>query len=294
MKVIHKPVLLKESVDFLTQNGGKIYVDCTLGGGGHAKEILKRREDIYLIGIDRDEEAIEIAKENLKEFEGRFSIYKANFKDLDLVLQEEGIEKVDGFLFDLGVSMYQLKGERGFTFQEDQPLDMRMDKEQTLTAYKVVNTYPERELIRILKEYGEEKFAVRIAKAIVQRRKKKPIETTGELVDLILSVVPEYYKHGKIHPATRTFQAIRIEVNEELKSLKEALGKTPFHLNPKGRLVVISFHSLEDRIVKHFMKEKEKEGILRIITKKPVTPSEEEIKENPASRSAKLRVAERI
>jgi len=294
MEVIHKPVLLKESVYYLTQSGGKVYVDCTLGGGGHAKEILKRREDIYLIGIDRDEEAIEIAKENLKEFEGRFSIYKANFMDLDLVLKEEGIEKVDGFLFDLGVSMYQLKGERGFTFQEDQPLDMRMDKEQPLTAYKVINNYPERELVRILKEYGEEKFAVRIAKAIVQRRKKKPIQTTGELVDLILSVVPEYYKHGKIHPATRTFQAIRIEVNKELDSLKEALEKTPDYLNPKGRLVVISFHSLEDRIVKQFMKQKEKESIFKIITKKPITPSEEEIRENPASRSAKLRVAERI
>lgn len=294
MKVVHKSVLLKESVEILTSNEGKIYVDCTLGGGGHAKEILKRRQDIYLIGIDKDDEAIEIAKENLKGFEGRISIYKADFRNLDLVLQEEGIEKVDGFLFDLGVSIFQIKGERGFSFQINAPLDMRMDPEQTLTAYKVVNNYPERELIRILKEFGEEKFAVKIAKAIVQRRKKKPIETTGELVDIILSVVPEYYKHGRIHPATRTFQAIRIEVNRELESLKESLEKTKEFLAPKGRLVVISFHSLEDRIVKSFMKEKEKQGILRILTKKPITPSPEELRENPASRSAKLRAAERL
>lgn len=294
MEVIHKPVLLKEAVSLLTENWGRIYVDCTLGLGGHAKEILRQREEIFLIGIDKDEDAIQIAKENLREFEGRFTIYKADFKDFDLVLQEEGIERVDGFLFDLGTSMLQLKSERGFSFQIDAPLDMRMDKEQTLTAYKVVNEYPERELVRIIKEYGEEKFANKIARAIVQRRKKKPIETTGELVEIILSVVPEYYKHGRIHPATRTFQAIRIEVNKELESLREALYKTPDHLNPKGRLVVISFHSLEDRIVKHFMKEKEQEGVLKIITKKPITPSEEEIKENPASRSAKLRAAERI
>ncbi|HIQ48392.1 MAG TPA: 16S rRNA (cytosine(1402)-N(4))-methyltransferase RsmH [Aquifex aeolicus] len=294
MKVVHKSVLLKESVEILTSNEGKIYVDCTLGGGGHAKEILKRRQDIYLIGIDKDDEAIEIAKENLKGFEGRISIYKADFRNLDLVLQEEGIEKVDGFLFDLGVSIFQIKGERGFSFQINAPLDMRMDPEQTLTAYKVVNNYPERELIRILKEFGEEKFAVKIAKAIVQRRKKKPIETTGELVDIILSVVPEYYKHGRIHPATRTFQAIRIEVNRELESLKESLEKTKEFLAPKGRLVVISFHSLEDRIVKSFMKEKENQGILRILTKKPITPSPEELRENPASRSAKLRAAERL
>ena len=294
MKVVHKSVLLKESVEILTSNEGKIYVDCTLGGGGHAKEILKRRQDIYLIGIDKDDEAIEIAKENLKGFEDRISIYKADFRNLDLVLQEEGIEKVDGFLFDLGVSIFQIKGERGFSFQINAPLDMRMDPEQTLTAYKVVNNYPERELIRILKEFGEEKFAVKIAKAIVQRRKKKPIETTGELVDIILSVVPEYYKHGRIHPATRTFQAIRIEVNRELESLKESLEKTKEFLAPKGRLVVISFHSLEDRIVKSFMKEKENQGILRILTKKPITPSPEELRENPASRSAKLRAAERL
>ncbi len=291
---MHKPVLLRESVDILTENEGKIYLDCTLGLGGHAKEILKKRKDIYLIGIDKDEEALDIAKENLKDFSDRISLYKADYRYFDIVLKSEGVEKVDGILFDLGVSMYQLKSERGFSFQIDAPLDMRMDKEQTLTAYKVVNTYPERELIRILREYGEEKFAVRIAKAIVNRREKKPIETTGELVEIIMSAVPEFYKHGRIHPATKTFQAIRIEVNRELESLQEALYKTPDYLSSGGRLVVISFHSLEDRIVKKFMKEKEREGIFRILTKKPITPSEEEIMENPASRSAKLRASERV
>jgi len=294
MEVIHRPVLLKESVDLLTGNGGRIYVDCTLGLGGHAKEILSRRKDIFLVGLDRDEEALELARENLKEYEGRFVLYKANFADLDLVLKEEGIARVDGFLFDLGVSMYQLKSERGFSFQIEAPLDMRMDKSQSLTAYRVVNEYSEKKLAEIISKYGEERFAKRIAKAIVKRRKEKPIRTTLELAEIISSAVPPSYRYGRIHPATKTFQAIRIEVNKELENLKVALEKTPQHLNLKGRLVVISFHSLEDRIVKRFLKEMEKEGIFRILTKKPITPSEEELKQNPASRSAKLRSAEKI
>ncbi len=289
---VHVPVLLEEATDLLTANRGKVFLDCTLGGGGHAKRILEKVPDAYLIGIDLDEHAIEVAKENLKEFEGRFSIYKANFRDLDLVLREEGIERVDGILFDLGVSMLQLKSDRGFSFQTDSPLDMRMDTDQRLTAYDVVNKYPERELERILREYGEEKLSKRIAKAIVRRREKKPIETTGELVDVVLSVYPERLKHSRIHPATKVFQAIRIEVNKELENLKTALEKTPELLNPGGRLVVISFHSLEDRIVKRFLKERQ--DTFKILTKKPITPSEEEIKVNPSSRSAKLRAGERV
>ncbi len=288
---MHIPVLLVESTEFLLGNGGRLYVDCTLGLGGHTKRILEKNSRAYVIGIDRDESAIELAKENLKEFEGRFSIYKANFKDLDIVLREEGVEKVDGFLFDLGVSMYQLKSERGFSFQIDAPLDMRMDREQKLTAYKVVNEYPERELARILWEYGEEKLSRKIARAIVQRRKEKPIETTKELAQLVASVFPPRLRHGRIHPATRTFQAIRIEVNKELENLESALEKTVKHLNPKGRLVVISFHSLEDRIVKNFFRRHAEKFLL--LTKKPVTPSEEEIRMNPAARSAKLRAGER-
>lgn len=289
---MHVPVLLEESTDLLLGNRGKLYVDCTLGLGGHTKRILEKNPEAFVIGIDRDEEAIELAKENLKEFEGRFAIYKANFADLDVVLEAEGVDKVDGFLFDLGVSMFQLKSERGFSFQIDAPLDMRMDKEQKLTAYRVVNEYPEKELARIIWEYGEERLSRKIARAIVQYRKRKPIETTKELADIILSVYPERLKHGRIHPATKTFQAIRIEVNRELESLKEALEKTTDRLNPKGRLVVISFHSLEDRIVKNFFREHSQE--LKILTKKPITPSEEEIRMNPAARSAKLRAGERV
>ena len=289
---MHVPVLLEVATDLLTENGGKVYLDCTLGGGGHARRVLEKVPEAKLIGIDVDEEATEIAKENLKEFGERVSIYKANFRDLDLVLKEEGVEKVDGVLFDLGMSMYQIRSGRGFSFQGDEPLDMRMDKDQRLTAYEVVNRYPERDLERIIREYGEERLSKKIARAIVRRREKKPIETTKELVEVILSVYPEKLKRSKIHPATRTFQAIRIEVNKELENLRIGLGKALEALNPKGRLVVISFHSLEDRIVKRFMKEKSDK--LRVLTKKPVTPSEEEVRMNPSSRSAKLRAGERV
>ncbi len=289
---MHVPVLLEVATDLLTENRGKVYLDCTLGGGGHARRVLEKVPEAKLIGIDVDEEATEIAKENLKEFGERVSIYKANFRDLDLVLKEEGVEKVDGILFDLGMSMYQIRSGRGFSFQGDEPLDMRMDKDQRLTAYEVVNRYPERDLERIIREYGEERLSKKIARAIVRRREKKPIETTKELVEVILSVYPEKLKRSKIHPATRTFQAIRIEVNKELENLRIGLGKALEALNPKGRLVVISFHSLEDRIVKRFMKEKSDK--LRILTKKPITPSEEEVRMNPSSRSAKLRAGERV
>ncbi len=289
---MHVPVLLEVATDLLTENGGKVYLDCTLGGGGHARRVLEKVPEAKLIGIDVDEEATEIAKENLKEFGERVSIYKANFRDLDLVLKEEGVEKVDGILFDLGMSMYQIRSGRGFSFQGDEPLDMRMDKDQRLTAYEVVNRYPERDLERIIREYGEERLSKKIARAIVRRREKKPIETTKELVEVILSVYPEKLKRSKIHPATRTFQAIRIEVNRELENLKVGLSKALEALNPKGRLVVISFHSLEDRIVKKFMKENSDK--LKVLTKKPITPSEEEVRMNPSSRSAKLRAGERV
>jgi 16S rRNA (cytosine1402-N4)-methyltransferase len=290
----HFPVLLSETVEHLLKNNGKIYVDATIGLGGHSYELLRRNPNIYLIGIDKDPYALEKAEERLKEFKGRFSLYQADYKDIDEVLKVEGIDKVDGILMDLGVSMLQLKTpERGFSFNEEAPLDMRMNPEQKFSAYDVVNRYSEKELARIIKEYGEERFAHRIAKAIVNARRKKPIETTKELAQIIEGAIPKgFYK--KIHPATKTFQAIRIEVNKELEHLKEALLKIPHLLNPKGRIAVISFHSLEDRIVKHTFRYFEKEGILKVLTKKPITPSEEEIKKNPPSRSAKLRVAERV
>lgn len=284
---MHIPVLLEPAVDLLLGNGGTIYVDCTLGLGGHARRILEKNPKAFLVGIDRDPYALELAKDNLKDFEGRFSLYHANFSELDEVLKREGLEKVDGFLFDLGVSSLQLKSPRGFSFQRDEPLDMRMNPEDRISAYHVVNKYSERELERIFREYGEEPYSKRVARAIVLARAKKPIETTGELVKIITAVLP--YKRGKIHPATRIFQAIRIEVNQELKSLEIALYKTLDFLRPGGRLVVISFHSLEDRIVKNFIK-----SHLKPLTKKPITPTIEEIRENPSSRSAKLRVGEKV
>ena len=288
--MIHKSVLLEESTDILLGNGGKIYVDCTVGLGGHTRRILEKNPEAFVIGIDRDPFALDLAKENLKEFEGRYTLYHANFEDLDKVLKMENVEHVDGFLFDLGVSMLQLKSPRGFSFQRDEPLDMRMNPQDSKTAYHVVNNYTQKELERILREYGEEPYAKRIAQAIVMYRSRKPIETTGELVKIILSVVP--HKHSRIHPATRTFQAIRIEVNEELKSIEQALERTIAFLKSGSRVVVISFHSLEDRIVKNFFKRHS--SILKLLTKKPILPTIEEMKQNPASRSAKLRAGEKI
>ena len=287
--MIHKSVLLEESTDILLGNGGKIYVDCTVGLGGHTRRILEKNPEAFVIGIDRDPFALDLAKENLKEFEGRYTLYHANFEDLDKVLKMENVEHVDGFLFDLGVSMLQLKSPRGFSFQRDEPLDMRMNPQDSKTAYHVVNNYTQKELERILREYGEEPYAKRIAQAIVMYRSRKPIETTGELVKIILSVVP--HKHSRIHPATRTFQAIRIEVNEELKSIEQALERTIAFLKSGSRVVVISFHSLEDRIVKNFFKRNS--SILKLLTKKPILPTIEEERQNPASRSAKLRAGEK-
>ena len=288
----HISVLLEESTELLLGNGGRFYVDCTVGGGGHTKRILEKNPDAFVIGIDQDEEALNFAEEKLKDFEGRFSLYQANFVDLDTVLREEGVPRVDGFLFDLGMSMYQLRGERGFSFQENSPLDMRMDRRNGRTAYQVVNEYSLEKLIDVFKRFGEERFSGRIAKAIVSYRRKKPIETSKELADLVAESVPPAYRYGRIHPATKVFQAIRIEVNRELEILEEALRKTLNYLGKGGRLVVISFHSLEDRIVKRFMKENQE--VLRILTKKPIVPSDSEVNFNPAARSAKLRAGECI
>ncbi len=292
--VEHFPVLLEETVNLLSREGEAVYVDATIGLGGHSYELLRRNPKAYLIGIDKDPNALEVAEKRLKEFEGRFSLYQADYRDIDEVLKAEGVEATDGILMDLGVSMLQLKTpERGFSFMEEAPLDMRMDPRQRLTAYDVVNRYSERELARIIREYGEERFAPRIARAIVQYRRKKPIETTRELAEIVERAVPKGF-YRRIHPATKTFQAIRIEVNKELEHLKEALLKIPNLLKVGGRVAVISFHSLEDRIVKHTFRHFEKEGLLKVLTKKPITPSEEEIRKNPPSRSAKLRAAEGV
>ncbi len=293
-EVKHYPVLWREVLHFFKNLKGKYIVDATLGGGGHSYLILKNFPDKTVIGIDKDEFAIEKASERLREFKDRFIPVKSSFKEIDKVLDNLHIDKVSGFLFDLGVSMFQLKTERGFSFQREEFLDMRMDRSQHLKAYDVVNTYPKPMLEKILKEYGEEKFYKKIASAIVEERKKKKIETTRELADIVYRVYPPPLRRGKIHPATKTFQAIRIEVNNELDEIEEGITKAIDRLEKGGIIQVISFHSLEDRIVKNIFKEGKRLKKLELLTKKPITPGEEELKENPPSRSAKLRVARKL
>ncbi len=293
-EVKHYPVLHREIVEFFKDIKGNTIVDATVGGGGHSYLILKSFPDKKIIGIDKDDFALEKAREKLKVFKDRVILVKSSFKDIDDILNSLGIEKVSGFLFDLGVSMFQLKMNRGFSFQRDDFLDMRMDRTQELTAYDVVNRYPEYLLEEIIRKYGEEKFSKRIARAIVQEREKSPIETTKQLENIVFHAYPKKARYGRIHPATKTFQAIRIEVNRELEELEVALKKAIERLDTGGRIAVISFHSLEDRITKKTIKEYEKLKKIKNLTKKPIVPTEEEIRINPPSRSAKLRVAERI
>ncbi|NPA52450.1 MAG: 16S rRNA (cytosine(1402)-N(4))-methyltransferase RsmH [Aquificae bacterium] len=293
-EVEHYPVLHREIVDTFKDIDGNIIVDATVGGAGHSYLLLKNFPEKKIIGIDKDEYALKRAKERLKDFEGRYTLVKSSYKDIDEILDKLGFDKAHGFLFDLGVSMFQLKNQRGFSFQRDDFLDMRMDKDQKLTAYDVVNTYPEHMLENIIKKYGEERFSKRIAKSIVEHRKKRPIQTTKDLENIIFHAYPRKARYGRIHPATRTFQAIRIEVNNELEELELALKKAIERLDKGGRIAVISFHSLEDRIAKNLFKEYGKLKKIKNLTKKPIVPKEDEIKENPPSRSAKLRIAERI
>ncbi|WP_456435207.1 16S rRNA (cytosine(1402)-N(4))-methyltransferase RsmH [Thermovibrio ammonificans] len=291
-EIYHPPVLLKESLKVLKAEEGGVFVDATLGGGGHTEAILKAHPENRVIAIDRDEEAIERAMERLKPYGDRVSIYHANFSQIDRVLQMEGVERVKGVLFDLGVSHFHLRGERGFTVWKEQPLDMRMDRSQKLTAKEVVNELSERELARIIFQYGEEKFARKIASEIVKRRKRKPIETTTELASIVEEVIPKKLWAGrKKHPAVKTFQAIRIYVNREFEEIETGIPKAAEFVEPGGRLAVITFHSLEDRLVKNILRNLE--GFTPV-TKKPIVPTEEEVAENPAARSAKLRAAERV
>lgn len=291
-EIYHPPVMLKEVLEFLNVKKGGVFVDATLGGGGHTEAILKASPDVKVIGIDRDEEAIERAIERLEPFGGRVSIYHAAFSQIDEVLEAEGVEEIDGVLFDLGVSHFHLRGDRGFTVWEEQPLDMRMDRRQKLTARDVVNELSEKKLAEIIFKYGEERFARKIAREIVRRRKEEPIETTLELAKIVEEVVPKKLWAGrKKHPAIKTFQAIRIYVNKEFEEIEEGIPKAANFLKPGGRLVVITFHSLEDGLVKRIMKNLEG---FKVLTKKPVEPTEKEVKENPAARSARLRAAERV
>ncbi len=309
MDYIHKSVLLDESIDGLNIKEDGIYVDCTLGGGGHTEEILKRATKGKVIGIDQDDYAIERAKEKLSNFKN-FVPVKNNFSNIDEILEDLNIEKVDGILFDLGVSSFQLDiPERGFSYNYDMPLDMRMDKSQTTTARHIVNGYEEHELSRIIWDYGEEKWAARIAKFIVQEREHEFIETTGQLVSIIKKAIPKQVRQEGSHPAKRTFQAIRIELNRELEILENTIKTSVEKLNKGGRICVITFHSLEDRIIKNTFADLNKDCIcppefpkcmcdhrrkLKIITKKPIIPSEEELGENRRSHSAKLRIGERV
>lgn len=290
MSVIHVPVLVEEVLEYLGNTEG-VFLDCTVGLGGHAEAILNNCDRSFVVGLDVDEDALSIARERLARFinEGRLKLFKSSYVEARKILNQLGINKIDAILMDLGVSSMQLeKAERGFSFNRDGPLDMRMDKEQTLTAYEVVNSWDEEALSRIIFEYGEEKrYSRRIAKYIVQNR---PIETTKQLVEVLAKAIPNKYRR-KRHFATKVFQAIRIAVNNELDNLKRFLSDVPDLLNTGGRIGVISFHSLEDRIVKEFFKE---EPRLKQLTKKPITPKKSEIELNLRSRSAKLRVAERV
>ncbi|TCK04626.1 16S rRNA (cytosine(1402)-N(4))-methyltransferase RsmH [Phorcysia thermohydrogeniphila] len=291
MEIYHPPVMLKEAIEYLKAEEGGIFVDATLGGGGHTEAILKANPKNRVIAIDRDEEAIERALKRLEPFGNRISIYHANFSQIGEVLESEGVEKVNGVLFDLGVSHFHLRGERGFTVWKEQPLDMRMDRRQKLTAKDVVNELSEKELAEIIFKYGEERFARKIAKEIVRKRKIKPIETTTELAKIVEDVIPKKLWAGKKkHPAIKTFQAIRIYVNKEFEEIEQGIPAAAEHLSCGGRIVVITFHSLEDRLVKNILRSLEG---FKVITKKPLEPTEEELKENPAARSAKLRAVEK-
>ena len=312
MEFNHYSVLLNETIENLNIKPDGIYVDGTLGGGGHAYQVaLRLSEKGRLIGIDQDADAIAAAGERLKEFGDKITIIRSNYANMKEELHRIGVEKVDGIVLDLGVSSFQLDTpERGFTYRdENAPLDMRMDDRQSLTAKDIVNGYSEMELYRIIRDYGEDKFAKNIAKHIVQERAKKPIETTGELTEIIRASIPMKVQVTGGHPAKRTFQAIRIELNKELEVLQNNLDDMIDLLNPGGRICIITFHSLEDRIVKTNFKRNEnpctcpsdfpvcvcgKKSKGKVVTRKPIIPSEEELEVNSRSKSAKLRVFERV
>ena len=311
MEFSHYSVLLQETIDELHIRPDGIYVDGTLGGGGHAFQVCSRlNENGHFYGIDQDAAAIEAAGERLRCFGNQVTIIRSNYCRMVEELKARGVTGVDGIVLDLGVSSYQLdEADRGFTYREDAALDMRMDQRQEKTARDIVNGYSEMELYRVIRDYGEDKFAKNIAKHIVQAREKKPVETTGELVKIIKAAIPAKIRMQKGHPAKQTFQAIRIELNRELEVLRDSLDDMIDFLNPGGRICIITFHSLEDRIVKNAFRTNEhpctcppdfpvcvcgKVSKGRVVTRKPVLPGEKELEENSRSKSAKLRVFVRI
>ena len=311
MEFQHKSVLLQECIDALNIRPDGIYLDGTLGGAGHSSQIARRlTEGGRLIGVDRDRTALAAAKERLAPYADRVTLVHSNFAEIDAILDSLGIPAVDGMLFDLGVSSPQLDdASRGFSYMADAPLDMRMDKDDALTAGEVVNTWPQGELRRILYDYGGERYAPQIAAAICRAREKAPVETTLELVDIIRSAMPAQALREKQHPAKRSFQAIRIAVNDELGAVSRMMQAAVGRLNPGGRLAVITFHSLEDRIVKSEMQQAArgctcppefpvcvcgKKPLVKLVTRKPIVSGPAELEENPRARSAKLRVAEKL
>lgn len=295
-KKIHIPVMMKEVQEAIHLKKGGTFVDCTLGMGGHARAILNQiGPQGRLIAIDRDKESLQLAQEHLKEFSAQCEFVHDDFRFLDRILNNLNIKEVNGILMDLGISSLHLDNpERGFSFQAEGPLDMRMDQESPISAYDLVNSLSENEISTIIKEYGEERWHRRIARRIVEERNQHPIETTAQLRDLILRAIPYRNYKDRSHPATRSFQALRIAVNRELESLERALEVGVNFVKVGGRIVVISFHSLEDRIVKLRFRNLSQEGQIKILTKKPLRADEEEVSLNPRSRSARLRAAERI
>ncbi len=290
---LHEPVLLKEVLEYLRPEDGGIVVDATLGMGGHSQAILERYPKIScLIGMDRDGEALELAAQRLEPWRRKVALFHANFADMADMLEAEGIRQVDAVLVDLGISSYQLEQSgRGFSFRKDEPLDMRMDRFSSIMAADLVNQLPKEKLEELIFTYGEERWAAKIASAIEAARQKGPILTSRELAEIVERAIPRRFHPKRIHPATKTFQAVRIAVNREFENLKKALDEVPGILKPGGRFLVISFHSLEDRLVKQAFRNDPR---LRVITKRPVKPAAAETAANPRARSAKLRVAERL
>ncbi|MCM8773114.1 MAG: 16S rRNA (cytosine(1402)-N(4))-methyltransferase RsmH [Candidatus Omnitrophica bacterium] len=291
----HYPVMYKEVIEWLSLKNRKIIVDCTVGVASHASKFFEVLDkDAFLIGIDKDGESLKVAKDRLSCYFPRYKLFKEDFKNLDLVLEQLGIEKADIFFFDLGISSYQLSdSQRGFSFSKDGPLDMRMDRTAFLCASDLLNYLSEYELNKIFKKFGEERFAKRIAQRVVEKRRDAPITTTYQLSSIVSEAV-SYLGSNRIHPATKVFQALRIVVNRELDSLEIGLKKAITRLSKGGRVGVISFHSLEDRIVKHTLREFSLKGEVKILNNKPLMPSEEELTVNSSSRSAKLRIAEKL
>ena len=295
---VHIPVLLNEVMEYLQLRPGMTVIDATVGTGGHSLNIVERiKPDGRLIGFDRDEESLTVARQRLERYHHMADLVHSNFCDLDEILKGRGIKRFDGILFDLGISSFQLDNpERGFSFQKEGPLDMRLDRQSYISAYDLVNNLNEHEISSLLWNLGQERWHNRIAHQLIEERQKHPIATTSQLANIVSRALPGKlrYRHFRIHPATRTFQAVRIAVNRELETLETTLDKTLGMLHPHGRICVISFHSLEDRIVKLSFRRAQAEGKIRIITPKPLTPTLREIQSNPSSRSAKLRVAERV